>query len=113
MSRGLKAPFKTYEGIKSKDKHIRITKYMMDNETFKGLKPSTVRVYMYMKLWANGEIEFDYSKSLGSNIVSPMTFSNAVKELIENGFIERIYFSNGGGHKPNRYKFSDKWLNNK
>lgn len=110
MSRGLKAPFKNYEGIKSKDKHIRLTKSMMDSEKFKKLKPATVKVYMYMKLWANGEIEFDYSKSLGSNIVSPMTFSNAVKELIEKGFIERIYFSNGGGHKANRYKFSDNWL---
>lgn len=113
MSRGLKAPFKEYEGRKSKDKHIRITKSMMDDKNFKSLKPSTVRVYMYMKLWANGETEFDYSKSLGSNIVSPMTFSTAVKELIENGFIERIYFSNGGGHKSNRYKFSNKWIKNK
>lgn len=109
MSRGLKAPFKEYEGIKSKDKHIRITKSMMDSENFRSLKPSTVKVYMYMKLWANGEKEFDYSKSLGCKVVSQMTFANAIKELIEKGFIERIYFSNGGGHKSNRYKFSNKW----
>ena len=102
MSRGLKAPFKDYEGKKSKDKHIRITKNMMDNENF-----------MYMKLWANGEIEFNYSRSLGSNILSPMTVSNAIKELIEKGFIERVFFSNGGGHKPNRYKFSSNWTKNK
>ena len=113
MSRGLKAPFKEYEGKKTKDKHIRITKSMMDNENFKKLKPSTIIVYMYMKLWANGEVEFAYSKSLGSKIVSPMTFSKAVKELIEKGFIERVYFSNGGGHKPNRYKFSNNWIKNK
>lgn len=110
MSRGLKAPFKNYEGKKIKDKHIRLTKDMMMNEKFINLTPSTIKIYIYMKLWANGEIEFDYSKSLGSNIVSPMTFSKAIKELIEKGFIERIYFSNGGGHKPNRYKFSDNWI---
>lgn len=112
MSRALKAPFKDYEGIKSKDKHIRLTKSMMDNENFKKLKPATVKVYMYMKLWANGEKEFDYSKSLGSKVVSQMTYTNAIKELIEKGFIERVYFSDGGGHKPNRYKFSDKWTKN-
>lgn len=112
MSRALKAPFKDYEGIKSKDKHIRLTKSMMDNENFKKLKPSTVIVYMYMKLWANGEKEFDYSKSLGSKVVSQMTYTNAIKELIEKGFIERVYFSDGGGHRPNRYKFSDKWTKN-
>ena len=38
-----------------------------------------------------------------------MTFSKAIKELIEKGFIERVYFSNGGSHKPNRYKFSKNW----
>lgn len=110
MSRGLKAPFKTYEGKKTKDKHIRLTKSMMDSKTFKSLKPNTIKVYMYMKLWANGEREFSYSKSLGSKIVSPMTFSKAVRELIDKGFIERTYFSNGGGHKPNAYRFSDNWI---
>ena len=112
MSRGLKAPFKDYEGIKSKDKHKKKKKSMMDNENFKKLKPSTIIVYMYMKLWANGEKEFDYSKTLGSKVVSPMTYTNAIKELTEKGFIERVYFSNGGGHKPNRYIFSNKWIKN-
>lgn len=113
MSRGLKAPFKDYEGNKTKDRHIRLTKNMMDNKNFKSLKSSSILVYIYMKLWANGQQEVDYSKSLGSTIVSPMTFSSAIKELIEKGFIERVYFSNGGGHKPNRYKFSNSWSKNK
>ena len=112
MSRALKAPFKDYEGTKSKDKHIRLTKSMMNSENFKKLKPCTIIVYMYMKLWANGEKEFDYSKSLGSKVVSQMTYTNAIKELIEKGFIERVYFSDGGGHRPNCYKFSDKWTKN-
>lgn len=110
MSRGMKAPFKLYEGKKTKDKHIRLTKSMMNHKNFKELKYSSIIVYMYMKLWANGEAEFDYAKSLGSNIVSPATFTSATKELIKKGFIERVYFSNGGGHKSNRFKFSDKWL---
>ncbi|MBR0491856.1 MAG: hypothetical protein IJJ82_07455 [Clostridia bacterium] len=109
MSRGLKAPFKPYEGRKTKDKHIRLTKNMMDSKVFRSLKPCTIIVYMYMKLWANGQLEFDYSKSLGSNVVAPATFSSAVRELENKGFIDRVYFSTGGGHKPNRYKFSDRW----
>lgn len=109
MSRGLKAPFKAFEGKKSKDKHIRLTKDMLDNKTFRKLTGKTIIVYMYMKLWANGETEFDYAKSLGSKVVSPATFTNAVKELVSKGFIERVYFSNGGGHKANRFRFSDKW----
>lgn len=109
MSRGLRAHFKDYEGKKTKDKHIRLTKDMLDSKAFRSLKPSTIKVYLYMKLWANGKVEFDYAKSLGSKIVSSTTFLNSVKELIDYGFIERVYFSNGGGHKANRYRFSNKW----
>lgn len=111
MSRALKAPFKTYEGRKTKDKHIRITKDMMDSKVFKSLKPSSMKLYEYMKLWANGEIEFSYSKSLGSNVVSSSTYSSAIKELIDKGFIDRVNFSNGGGHETNRFRFSSRWTN--
>lgn len=109
MSRGLKAPFKEYEGQKQKDKHIRLTKSMLDSENFKSLQPTSVLVYMYMKLWANGNTEVAYSQSLGSKIVSPVTFRNAIKELNAKGFIQTIYFSNGGGRKPNCYQFSSNW----
>ena len=109
MSRGLKAPFHPYEGEKIKDRHIRLTKSMLDNKNFKSLKSSSKILYIYMKLWACGNSEFDYSKSLGTNIVSPATVTTAIKELVKKGFIERVYFSTGGGHKPNRYRFSSNW----
>ena len=110
MSRALKAPFKSYEGAKHKDKHIRLTKSMLDSKVFKSLKPNSKILYMYMKLWACGNDEFDYSISLGNNIVSSSTVISSIRELVEKGFIERVYFSNGGGHKSNRYKFSNNWL---
>lgn len=104
-----KAPFKEYEGRKSKDIHVRLTKDMLRDEKYLSLKSSAKVLYIYMKLWAKGEIEFNYAKSLGSNILSPSTVVKAIKELLDKGFIERVYFSNGGGHLPNRYKFSNKW----
>lgn len=112
MSRGTKAPFKRYEGAKEKDRHVRLTKSMLDSKVFKSLKYSSMILYIYMKLWASGEEEFDYAKSLGENILSPATVSSSIKELIKKGFIERVYFSTGGGHKPNRYKMSSNWLYN-
>lgn len=111
MSRGTKAPFRVYEGEKTKDIHVRLTKSMLTNKNFIELNSSAKIIYIYMKLWAMGREEVDYSKSLGSNIFSPLTVQKAIRELIEKGFIERTYFSNGGGHKPNRYKFSSKWIN--
>lgn len=111
MSRGTKAPFRAYEGEKTKDIHVRLTKSMLTNKNFIELSSSAKVIYIYMKLWAMGREEVDYSKSLGSNILSPSTVLKAIRELIERGFIERTYFSNGGGHKSNRYKFSSKWIN--
>ena len=109
MSRRLKAPFKSYEGAKEKDKHIRLTKDMLNSSNFKSLKNSSKILYMYMKLWACGKEEFTYSISLGTNILSQATVIAAIRELIQKGFIERTYFSNGGGHKANGYKFSNRW----
>ena len=110
MSRGTKAPFKRYEGAKEKDRHVRLTKSMLDSKAFKSLKYSYMILYIYMKLWACGKIEFDYAKSLGERILSPATVTKAIRELVDKGFIERVHFSNGGGHTPNTYKFSTNWL---
>lgn len=106
-------PFNNYEGRKTKDKHIRLTNNMLLDKNYIELSNSAKVLYNYMKLWACGNDEFDYAKSLPSkmNILSEATVLKAIRELIERGFIERIYFSSGGGHKSNRYKFSSKWQN--
>lgn len=108
MSRGTKAPFKSYEGKKQKDKHIRLTKNMLDNENFKSLKASSIVLYLYMKMWASGEEEFNYAISLGENIMSRKTVISSIKELIQKGFIEKTAIYNKS-HKPNTYRFSNKW----
>lgn len=107
------APFNMYEGRKTKDKHIRLTNSMLLDKNYIGLSSSSKVLYNYMKLWACGNAEFDYAKSMPAQvgILSEGTVLKSIRELIEKGFIERIYFSSGGGHKSNRYKFSSKWQN--
>ena len=51
MSRGVKAPFKSYEGRKYKDKHIRLTNDMMQHDMFKSLQYTSQVLYLYMKLF--------------------------------------------------------------
>lgn len=113
MSRGIKAPFKRYEGKKNKDVHVRLTKSMLMSKVFKELSSNAKVIYIYMKLWAMGRDEVDYSISLGCNLVSQSTVIKSIRELIKKGFIERVYFSKGGGHKSNRYRFSSEWINYK
>lgn len=112
MSR-IKAPFKLYEGSKSKDKHIRKTSSMMLNQNYLSLKPSSIIIYDYMKLWACGNEEFDFSISMGKKtpIKSTTTINNAIDELVKKGFIDIVKASTGGGHIPRRFRFSSRWLN--
>lgn len=113
MSRSTKAPFKKYEGEKQKDKHVRLTKSMLMSKAYKELKNSSKVLYIYMKLWASGEEEFDFANSLGNKILSHSTIISSIRDLIQKGFIEPVYISNGGGKKPNRYRFSPNWTNKK
>jgi len=109
MSRGVKAPFKSYEGRKYKDKHIRLTNDMMQHDMFKSLQYTSQVLYLYMKLWACGEIEFEYSWRLASNVLkSSRTYQSAKKELIAKGFII-ITRTCKCSDQPNRYKFVSEW----
>ena len=103
-----KAPFKSYEGKKSNDKHIRLTADMMTNQKFLDLSNSSKVLYMYMKLWALGNEEFEYAETLSNKFMSKVTFYKARDELIDKGFIKLIA-TNKFAHIKNKYKFSSNW----
>ena len=81
-----KAPFKSYEGLKQNDKHIRITDSMMMSKPYLALSSNAKVLYSYMKLWACGREEFEYTVALSSKIMSPNTFLKARNELVNNRF---------------------------
>ena len=61
-------PFNSYEGRKTKDKHIRLTNSMLLDKNYIELSNSAKVLYNYMKLWACGNCEFDYAKSMPKEI---------------------------------------------
>ena len=104
-----KAPFYLYEGRKTKDRHIRLTKDMLTHKRYLALSSSAKTLYQYMKLWGRGEKEFEYSWRLASNLFgSNVTYINARNQLINEGFIEST-FTCYGEFKPKKYRFSSKW----
>lgn len=105
-----KTPFLPYEGIKATDKHIRITHSMLISKVFKRLSKSSIILYIYMKDWACGRIEFEYPQSLCKDILSSATFWSCIDELEQNGFIEVKKRSRLTRYK-NIYRFSSKWNN--
>lgn len=105
-------PFLPYEGSKPKDTHIRLTRSMLLSESYSSLSFSAAKLYNLMKLWAKGQMEFDYSWSLAQKASfskkSNKTYIKAKNELIAKGFIECIRTSKCS-RLPNRYKLSSKW----
>lgn len=114
-TRGAKAKaynsrFKTYEGKKPTDRHIRLTKDMMMNESFFKLSANAFKLYSYMKLWASGQETFKYSISLSKKLMSAPTFERAKTELITSGFIEQPnLYSARDKRETGEFIFSSKW----
>lgn len=103
------SPFRPFEGRKPNDKHVRLTTDMLTNKTFMSLSYSAVVLYIYMKLWAAGREEVEYSWSIASSVLgSSTTFNSSKKELIEKGFI-KITRTCKCSRLPNKYQFISDW----
>ena len=108
--------FKPFEGRKPKERHIRLTQDMLNDEVYKSLSNDAKVLYNYMKLWAYGSKEyidsgvFEYSISLAMKAcnVSNKTAIKAIHELEEKGFIERQNNSKYS-KETSRWSFSSKW----
>lgn len=112
--------FKSYEGEKPTDQHIRLTKDMMMSKNFLKLSANAFKLYGYMKLWASGQETFKYSISMvlektkdkkkKAKLMSATTFEKAKKELIKYGFIEQLnLFSARDKREAGEFMFSNKW----
>jgi len=114
--------FKPYEtmlrggnGQAINEQHTRLTRSLLLSPAYKDLGKNAVKILNAMKIIAKGEKEFDFACSLGISYLgissnSEKSVREAIKELVEHGFIERKYFSNGANHIPNRYEFSCNWI---
>ena len=103
--------FKTWEGIHPKDRHIRLTKYTMCSDEYKGLSSSAKVLYSYMKLWACGRETVEYAASMAKDIMTRNTFFRARDELVEKGFIEYINKHRARDMREKaEYQFSTKWI---
>ena len=88
--------FKDYECSTNNllDNYIVLTKSMLLSEKWLLLRYSTRDVYIKMKLWSMGNSTFDYSYKLAEKEgITSATYKRAIKELVDNGFIEIIRIS--------------------
>ena len=113
--------FKDYEtklrgdkGQTLNEQHIRLTRSLLLSPAYMDLGKNSVKLLNAMKIIARGEKEFNFSASLGLIYLglkkgNEKSVRKAITELEEHGFIRHIFFSNGGGHIPNKFEFSSEW----
>ena len=85
---GTGSRFKTHEGRRPTDKHVRITNDMATHTAFLNLSYAAKVLYLYLKLWACGNDTVVYSASMASAYnMDAKQFRKARNELIKAGFI--------------------------
>ena len=110
-NRGTATRFKGFEGRKSQDIHLRLTRDMLLDPVFLRLSSSAKVLYCYIKLWAKGTDTVSYAASLAKDFMDAKTFRKARNELVEAGFID---YPNKHRARDLRevaeYKLSSRWL---
>jgi hypothetical protein len=97
--------------LKDKNKKfVAIYHNQLCNEKFMKLPLNAQMLYVYMLDYSNGSMETTFPHRFYKTIMTTPTFNKCIKELIDKGFIE-IKERGKFNHKPNVYKFSDKWYN--
>jgi hypothetical protein len=103
-------PFKDYESPVENENYQVDYVRMLDIQLIcmNELSANAFRLYIMMKSYANGEVEFEFPYRVYKNFICKQTFTTARKELIDLGYIEPF-----NSHKTmrvaNKYRFSSKW----
>lgn len=102
--------FKPFESESKKPKHyIRITDNMMDSKAWKGLSCQAIVIYMNIKKKYNftNENNLSFTYKEGLEIMNKRTFTKAMDNLIDNGFIHIV--RQGLLKQCSIYGLSDEW----
>lgn len=103
-------PFKDYESPVENENYQVDYVRMLDIQLIcmNELSANAFRLYIMMKSYANGEVEFEFPYRIYKNFICKQTFTTARQELIDLGYIEPF-----NSHKTmrvaNKYRFSSKW----
>ena len=93
---------------------VPILKHMINSQAFKNLTNPARVAYLLLKAQCNkfgqDEVKFPYSHA--EPYMNRHTFQKAIKQLVENGFIEKSSYG-GLYRRTNVYKFVNNWRDRK
>jgi hypothetical protein len=112
MARKRNTRFKSFEGTKENDRHIRQTDSMMDSLAWMDLSLAAKVLYGEIKRRYTGDnhtrIELPHSSLIERKVLSKNIITNTFDSLVKHGFIEVIR-EGGPARTANQYALSDKW----
>lgn len=109
MSRKPKFNTLPYQKAGNDRKFVRVYHSMISSNAFRDLKPYSIKLYLAMLDWSNGNPEVEYSYSRMEHILPKGTTQKAINDLKEHGFIEIVKKGCFANRTPSVYRFSDKW----
>lgn len=102
--------FKPFESMTKTAKYLRITNNMMESKAWNQLSCYAMVIYLHIKSKYNhnnaDNISLTYSEA--GKLMNKRTFTKAIDELINHGFIELLE-QNWTARRPNIYGLSSMW----
>ncbi len=97
--------------LKDKNKKfVQIYHNQLCNEKFMKMSLGAQMLYVYMLDYSNGGQETQFPHRFYKKLITTPTFNKYISELENSGFVE-VKESGKFNHRPNIYKFIDKWYN--
>ena len=91
---------------------VQVGNSLLLSEEFHGLNAGARFIYLCMALDAGGQREFEFTVTDAKKYgIDSATLRRRIPELVENGFLE--VDSGRTVRKPNRYRFSFRWKQEK
>ena len=109
MARKRKINTLPYQNFGNDRKFIRLYHSLINSSAFKELKTYSIKLYIAMLDWSNGNPEVEYSYTRMEYVLPKGTTQKAINDLKEHGFIEIVKKGCFANRTPSVYKFSDKW----
>lgn len=95
--------------LKDKNKKfVQVYHNQLFNKNFMEMTDKSQMLYIRMLDYANGSQETSYPHRIYKTSMTTPTFLKCIKQLTDKGFLEVVEHGKFN-HKPNKYKFIDKW----
>jgi hypothetical protein len=103
-------PWASAKADNREGRFIQTGNSLLLDEKYKKLNPSAKHLYTCMRMECGGRRNFKFTHGTAKKYgIAESTFDRSWKELVEAGFIERVYDNEYCGFAPCQFRFNFQW----